>query len=78
MLKPGVVMRSASRAAESSAVSRLIPEDDGEEAEAMGEEADATPRLGNCDLLHITGPKKDGETCQHRCPKGKEQAYFQK
>lgn len=50
MLKPGDAMRSASRAAESSAVSKLIPEDDGEEAAAMGEEAEAAPRLESSDL----------------------------
>lgn len=49
-------MRSASRAAESSALSRLIPEEDGEEAEAMGEEAEAIPWLESCDLQ---GPCRD-------------------
>lgn len=57
MLKPGVVMRSASRAAESSAVSRLIPEEGVEEDEAMtGEEAETTPRFEICDLH--SGTKK--------------------
>ena len=66
MLKPGVVMRSASRAAESSAVSRLIPDDAGEEADAMGEEAEATPRLESCDLCttHTAGSRKEeGVAC---------------
>lgn len=40
-------------------MSRLIPEDGGEEAEAMGEEAEATPRLENCDLH--TGAQRDGD-----------------
>ena len=59
MLKPGVVMRSASSAAESSAVSRLTPEEGGEEADAMGmaDEADATPRLQSC---HLQRDRIDG------------------
>lgn len=71
MLKPGVDMRSASRAAESSAVSKLIPEEGGEEEEAaMGEEAEATPRLESCDLPAPEGWPKVSEgrdlSCYYR------------
>lgn len=51
MLKPGVDIRSASRSAESSALSRLMPEEDGGEGEeeAMGDvAAEARPRLQSC------------------------------
>lgn len=64
MLKPGVDMRSASRAAEFSAVSRLMPEE-GEADDAMGDVlAAARPLLlERGDLVNADG---DGKTSDNR------------